>query len=1513
MSIFFAVVKSLAGQVFAVSVDGLKRQIFEGDRLLRGEQVLTGLGEVTLQLANGELVGIAQNSRWQAGRATPGADSGDQAPTTDLEQALTAGFDPTQDLDAPAAGPGGIGGTGGTAGGGHSFVLLDETGQQLDATVGFATTGGSGAATPDSEQDTGVQEVTAQQQLPDITTPSITLDSRLLTTDSTPTISGISNEIGATITLVITDSNGVGQTFTTVVQPDGTFQADVPSALADGPYTISASVTDAAGNTATANNTGAIDTSATITVSLADVNTATAAAATITGTSDVGTGRTVTLVISDGTNSVSVDAVTDAAGNYSTTADLSGLADGNLSVTASVTDAAGNPASATDTAVLDNTAPTVTSIALADTGLSLGETTSVTITFSEAVSAFSNADVNAQNGTLGTLASSDGGITWVGTFTPTANITDTSNLITVANTYTDVASNAGAAASSDNYSIDTQAPTLAITDNVAGVAAGNVTLTFTFSEAVSGFSAADIGVSNGTPGTFTSVDASTYTLVVTPTGGEIAISVPTWAAQDLAGNASTAASTTQAVDISAPTVVISASDSNLSVGEISTLTFTFSEAVSGFTASDISTAGGTLSNLVQSASNPAVWTASFTQTGTASPAVSIAAGSYTDLAGNPGTAGNLELNSTPIATNDNFQLSGLAGQYFAYNEGTDGSNLTSLSQAVNFVNSHSPSATFTATTLNYGVNNNGLGANNSLQTFLGSDATSLSTDPANSSDAIIRLAGLVNLAQGNYQLRVTADDGYSIRIDGVVVAEYNGNQSPTAREGAVFNIATAGQHQIEIIYWDQAGQAELKVELRPDGGAYSVLSGNSLSREIGALVGTEDQPLTINATSLLGNDSDRDGDSLTITAVQSLTNGTAAMVNGDVVFTPTNNHNGPATFTYTVSDGRGGTATATATINFAAVNDAPVALTNSVTANEDSAVIINVLGNDSDVDGDSLTVTSATATQGTVVINANGTLTYTPNANYSGSDSITYSISDGKGGTAASTVSVSVTAVADAPVLLNSGNIFSLSAGGTQITTGVNATFDGVGLSQSNLEVETGLATGALDGFNPPSGALTNNANVNVIDGKLTSTDYNLKAGTTVNFGWQFANGENVSSEIRNGFNDQVILVVTDPTGARQSIMITSSEQAGASTNSSGVRSFTATASGAYHFDWLILNGEDSGKDSRLTLSSTTFSFGSTTYGAPIEMGNLVALQDRDGSESLSLSIAGVPADAAFTAGTRQNDGVWTFTAAQLDGLQLLPPSIFTGTLNLVVTATATESNASTASSTQTIAVTIDKASNTIASGTDAGDSITGTANNDLIHGYAGNDTLNGAAGHDILYGGAGDDTLNGGDGNDNLYGGVGADTLNGGNNNDLLFGGAAADSLIGAAGNDLLFGGQGNDTLTGGTGADRFVWRTGDTGTDLVKDLNFAQGDRIDLSDLLQGENAGNILNYLRVDTATSTLQVSTTGTLNATGSNVDVSIKLEGSDGVAANLSSLGSTSSAIVNALIAGADPLVKVDHA
>ncbi|RLU13221.1 large adhesive protein, partial [Pseudomonas prosekii] len=161
-------------------------------------------------------------------------------------------------------------------------------------------------------------------------------------------------------------------------------------------------------------------------------------------------------------------------------------------------------------------------------------------------------------------------------------------------------------------------------------------------------------------------------------------------------------------------------------------------------------------------------------------------------------------------------------------------------------------------------------------------------------------------------------------------------------------------------------------------------------------------------------------------------------------------------------------------------------------------------------------------------------------------------------------------------------------------------------------------------------------------------------------------------------------------------------------------------------------------------------------------------------------------------------------------------------------------------------------------------------------------------------------------DGNDTLLGGAGNDILFGSGGNDLLDGGKGNDILLGGTGNDTLIGGSGNDILIGGSGADTFVWKSGDTGTDVIKDFKASEGDRIDLRDLLQGETGSTIDNFLKISTVdgVSSLQVSSAGKFNsgdAAAASPDVTIKLEGNNWSSANLHSL-----------IAGSDPTIKVDH-
>jgi hypothetical protein len=134
-----------------------------------------------------------------------------------------------------------------------------------------------------------------------------------------------------------------------------------------------------------------------------------------------------------------------------------------------------------------------------------------------------------------------------------------------------------------------------------------------------------------------------------------------------------------------------------------------------------------------------------------------------------------------------------------------------------------------------------------------------------------------------------------------------------------------------------------------------------------------------------------------------------------IKYTPASGASGADSFVYEVIDGNGGGDTATVTIE---INNAPVAVDDSVTISEDTVLTLVVLANDSDMDGDTLSVDSTSSpSHGSVTLNNDGTLVYTPGANFNGSDSFSYTLSDGNGGSDAGSVTVTVAAVNDPGVI----------------------------------------------------------------------------------------------------------------------------------------------------------------------------------------------------------------------------------------------------------------------------------------------------------------------------------------------------------------------------------------------------------------------------------------------------------------------------------------------------------------
>jgi hypothetical protein len=266
--------------------------------------------------------------------------------------------------------------------------------------------------------------------------------------------------------------------------------------------------------------------------------------------------------------------------------------------------------------------PPTATITLADTSLAIGETTTVEVTFSEAVIGFTLADFTVQNGTLSNLATADN-ILWTATLTPSAGVTDATNelVVDLTGVANGTAEQGVGTATSPNYAVDTVRPTLAaaITISDTALAIGDTaTVTFTFAEAVLGLDTADVTVPNGTLSGLASGDGGiTWTATLTPSSGVAdtsnTLTLDYSGVMDLAGNVGIGSvdSGNYAVDTVRPTGTIAIIITDLSIGDTSTVVVTFSEAVSGFTAADVSAPNGTLSTL-SSADGGVTWASTFT-------------------------------------------------------------------------------------------------------------------------------------------------------------------------------------------------------------------------------------------------------------------------------------------------------------------------------------------------------------------------------------------------------------------------------------------------------------------------------------------------------------------------------------------------------------------------------------------------------------------------------------------------------------------------------------------------------------------------------------------------------------------------------------------------------------------------------------------------------------------------------------------------------------------------------------
>ncbi len=189
----------------------------------------------------------------------------------------------------------------------------------------------------------------------------------------------------------------------------------------------------------------------------------------------------------------------------------------------------------------------------------------------------------------------------------------------------------------------------------------------------------------------------------------------------------------------------------------------------------------------------------------------------------------------------------------------------------------------------------------------------------------------------------------------------------------------------------------------------------------------EGATLTVVAPGVLGNDSDADGDPLSVSLNLDASNGFLELApDGSFTYNHDSSETTADSFTYTVSDGNGGSDIGIVTITINPVNDPPVAVADSYSVDEGATLTVaapGVLGNDSDGDNDPLNsaVTSA-PTNGQLDLAVDGSFSYNHDGSETTTDSFSYTVSDGNGGSDIGTVSITINPVNNPPIGINLDN-----------------------------------------------------------------------------------------------------------------------------------------------------------------------------------------------------------------------------------------------------------------------------------------------------------------------------------------------------------------------------------------------------------------------------------------------------------------------------------------------------------
>ncbi len=638
-----------------------------------------------------------------------------------------------------------------------------------------------------------------------------------------------------------------------------------------------------------------------------------------------------------------------------------------------------------------------------------------------------------------------------------------------------------------------------------------------------------------------------------------------------------------------------------------------------------------------------------------------------------------------------------------------------------------------------------------------------------------------------------------------------------------------------------------------------VASDNGLTHSLESLTTNEDTALTISAADLLANDTDIDGDTLSIASVAATndTHGTVSLDDdGNVVFTPEENYHGEASFDYTVSDGNGGTDTASVSLNIEQVNDAPVIVNVDLgSTNEDTAITFTadqLLANSSDSNGDALSISTVTVDTefGAVTDNGDSTWTFIPADNYNGDDvPVSFTVSDGTTIESA-TASIDVMAVndqanfnSDATAISELGNndasttheiAGNVLANNTDVDSGSHFTVLGV---NNGISVNQSTNSGALvldsTGDNPEllGGASSVDMSITVsstdtgsstallsyaVDGQnneflvFNSPEGNLNfciANTFVSSGIN-------ASEIYDG-NEHTFNVQWDSETGQAKFYLDGEEKRtatiaqGHTLGENGTLMFgqeqdsngggfdaNQTFEGQYHHVEVSVDGDTKANWDMDSLDDGQVSDNVGNF-------NLTLIGDAHLSDELLFPLT-TDEDNSLVIDVLSND-----TDAEGDSLTITTSGAATDADgNVLGTTEIVEVDGK-----QQISFTPDESLNSMSEG----DLQTVSFNYSISDENGGEDqatvTLNVTGSDDNeIYGTWRSETVDGSEKNDQIWGGLGHDTLNGEAGSDTLHGGFGDDSLKGGSGNDALHGGFGADSLSGGTGDDT---ATGGTGND--------------------------------------------------------------------------------------------------